>query len=212
MLNTPKSKLVFFTIVSIIGLLAISPIIFNLNNLVGFEGRASQKIEREVDFQLDFSLEFLSYHNFEIQGVNIHFDLMITYNESVNELYVETVYYKVQHNELILISETPYSGYLGMSRCRSSTLYQDLAIEYGDNVSCEGNIDYSYEFGGVPKNDYIIFDMLYVHDLQREQVNGYLTGKTIGTFVYWASFLVVPLLLISIFIHLHRKKNQDQMN
>ena len=207
MVRTNKILFIIFTVISVIGLIALYPLLYDLDDIVNFNGEAKQIIEGDVNADLCFKINFEDGGGMTIEGIRITLGVKYIYNESIDSLDINTIHFDVYHNTEAITSFTS-GGYLNFR------LYHRVSLRYRDNITFIGYIDLNYTLNSNPFNDTLYFNLVYTHNIGDPEAQGYLFGKILVNLLYYASFVIVPLVLYFI-IHpdfaILKKKEEEKV-
>jgi hypothetical protein len=205
--RTNKTIFIILTVISIIGLIVLFPLLNNLDDLVNFNGEAKQIIEGDVDADVNFKINFEGGRWMRIEGIYITMSVKYTYNESIASLDINTLHFDVYHNMGKITSFTS-SGNLNFQ------LYHSVDLRYKDNITFIGYINLNYTIASIEFNDVLHFNMVYTHNIGDPEAQGYLFTKILLHILYYASFVLVPLILYFI-IHpdfgIIKKKDKEKV-
>ena len=183
-----KILFIILTISSIIGLIVLFPLITNLDDLFNFNGEARQIVEGDVDADVNFKINFEGGRWMRIEGIYITLRVKYIYNKSVDSLDVNTLHFDVYHNMGKITSFTS-GGNVNFQ------LYHSVDLRYRDNITFIGYINLNYTIASNEFNDVLHFNMGYTHNIGDPEAQGYLFGKILLHILYYASYVLVPLIL-----------------
>jgi len=188
MLKSKKSKFIVFTILSIVVLLCFIPLIDNMDYFFGMRRFKSQHIDGDVDLSVDITLELHS-DIFSTRYIHyIEFDL--TFNESVTDVEVEGIHYRVYHNGAKIYTYISNSYFTAVSVSLGGP-----DVLYGDNLTFQGSVELNYQLNSNPQNDTMNFNLIFTYDIREQDLNNYKIGKSVIILAYIASFFLLPIIL-----------------
>lgn len=188
MLKSRKSKFIVFTILSIVVLLCFIPLIDNMDYFFGMRRFKSQHIDGDVDLSVNITLKLHSDIFLTRYIHYIEFDL--TFNESVTDVEVEGIHYRVYHNGAIKIIYSSNSYFTSMSISLGGP---DLL--YGDILTYQGSIELNYQLNDNPQNDTVNFNLILTYDIKEQDLFNYTIGRSVFNLAYIASFFLLPIIL-----------------
>lgn len=188
MLKSRKSKFIVFTILSIVVLLCFIPLIDNMDYFFGMRRFKSQHIDGDVDLSVNITLKLHSDIFLTRYIHYIEFDL--TFNESVTDVEVEGIHYRVYHNGAIKINYNSNSYFTSMSISLGGP---DLL--YGDILTYQGSIELNYQLNDNPQNDTVNFNLILTYDIKEQDLFNYTIGRSVFNLAYIASFFLLPIIL-----------------
>ncbi|MFX0012364.1 MAG: hypothetical protein ACFE9R_18775 [Candidatus Hermodarchaeota archaeon] len=205
--RSKKILFIILTVSSIIGLIVSFPLLNNLDDLVNFNGETKQLIEGDVDAEVNFKINFEGGFWMRIEGIHIIMRVKYIYNESVDSLDVNTLHFDVYHNSGKITSFTS-GGNINFQ------LYHSVDLRYRDNITFIGYINLNYTIASTEFNEVLPFNMVYTHNFGDPEAQGYLFGKILLYILYYASFVLVPIILYFI-IHpdfgILKKKDEERV-
>ena len=187
-IRSNKILFIILTVSSIIGLIVSYPLLNNLDDIVNFNGEAKQLIEGDVGVDVNFKINFEGGSWMRIEGISITLSVKYIYNESIDSLDVNTLHFDVYDNSGKIASFTS-GGFLNFR------LYCRVDLMYRDNITFTGYINLNYTIASNEFNEILHFNMVYTHNIRDPDAQGYLFLKVILYFLYYASFVLVPLIL-----------------
>ncbi len=186
MLKSKKSKFIVFTILSIVVLLCFIPLIDNMDYFFGMRRFKSQHIDGDVDLSVDITLELHS-DIFSTRYI-YYIETDLTFNESVTDVEVEGIHYRIYHNGVKIYTYNGYSTHV-------VALIRNIDFLYGDNLTFQGSFELNYQLNSNPQNDTMNFNLIFTYDIREQDLNNYKIGKSVIILAYIASFFLLPIIL-----------------
>ncbi|NHJ21559.1 MAG: hypothetical protein EAX91_11490 [Candidatus Lokiarchaeota archaeon] len=183
-----KILFIILTVSSILGLIALFPLLNNLDDLFNFNGEVKQTVEGDVDAEVAFKINFEGGFWMKIEGIHITMKVKYIYNESVESIDINSLHFDVYHNSGKITSFTS-GGYVNFQ------LYHSVDLRYRDNITFIGNINLNYTIASIEFNEVLHFNMVYTHNIGDPEAQGYLFTRVLLHILYYASFVLVPLIL-----------------
>jgi len=187
MLKTKKSKFIVFTCLSIAVLASFSPLLINYDDFFGYKWIKNQTIDGVVNVhvtlnvELDTSVQVSVYYRY-------YMEIDLTYNSSVTVVEIERVNYQIYHNMDI---EFSYNGIY----YQNIIITRGIILLFGDNLTCQGSVDLSYQLNSNPQNDTVNYNLVYNLNIRGEDAQMFFFLKDFLNIVYIASFVVIPVFL-----------------
>ncbi|MBY9018037.1 MAG: hypothetical protein KGD66_04305 [Candidatus Lokiarchaeota archaeon] len=184
MLKSRKSKFKIFTILSIVGLLCLSPLVYNVRQFFELQAVKNQRIDGDVDVIVNINVKTYP----DISLYYVIFDFIS--NETVTDVEVEGIHYDVyQNTNMIYTYNGNYTNYV---------ISRSIELHYGDNLTYQGLVELNYQLNSNPQNDTVNFDLIYTHNIRDWDGLPFFVIKNLIYIAYIVSFLIVPIILFFI--------------
>ncbi|GAH61404.1 unnamed protein product [marine sediment metagenome] len=112
----------------------------------------------------------------------------MTFNESVTDVEVEGIHYRIYHNGVKIYTYNGYSTHV-------AALIRNIDFLYGDNLTFQGSFELNYQLNSNPQNDTVSFNLIFTYDIREQDVQTFKIGKSVIILAYIASFFLLPIIL-----------------
>ena len=192
MFKTKKSKFKAITILIIVGLLCLIPVIHMMDYIFGISGDYYQTFDSDIDVRVTMKVEFSSYTENHVQYYyQVGFD--IAFNSSVTAVEIESNEFTIYRNTEDVIDSNVYDG-----SAFGSMFGGWVGLQFGDNLTCQGSVNISYQLNSNPQNGTVDYNFVYTHTIREYEAYSFMLFEGFVIIAYFVSFPLLPIILFFI--------------